>query len=92
MIFFPFLLVQILSTLPCINPQDLAAFDEALSKTASPKEQKQHMKSLLLLGTGNKLKALGAQKSVNVITNVTGNSMPLAPNLILCFHTAIASM
>ncbi|KNA08758.1 hypothetical protein SOVF_159820 [Spinacia oleracea] len=65
---------QILSTLPCINPQDLAAFDEALSKTASPKEQKQHMKSLLLLGTGNKLKALGAQKSVNVITNVTGRS------------------
>ncbi|XP_021773055.1 protein HASTY 1-like [Chenopodium quinoa] len=65
---------QILSTLPCINPQDLAAFEEALAKTASPKEQKQHMKNLLLLGTGNKLKALGAQKSVNVITNVTVRS------------------
>ncbi|KAL9248055.1 hypothetical protein vseg_021418 [Gypsophila vaccaria] len=62
---------QILSTLPCISQQDLTAFEEALAKTASPKEQKQHMKSLLLLGTGNQLKALAAQKSVNVITNVS---------------------
>jgi exportin-5 len=29
------------------------------------------MKSLLLLATGNKLKALAAQKSVNIITNVS---------------------
>ncbi|KMT13498.1 hypothetical protein BVRB_4g082770 [Beta vulgaris subsp. vulgaris] len=65
---------QILLSLPCINPQELAAFEEALAKTASPKEQKQHMKSLLLLGTGNKLKALVAQKSVNIITNVSVRS------------------
>jgi hypothetical protein len=65
--FFP----QVLLSLPCIKPHDLVAFEEALMKTSSPKEQKQHMKSLLLLATGNKLKALAAQKSVNVITNVS---------------------
>ncbi|KAE8710563.1 Protein HASTY 1 [Hibiscus syriacus] len=58
-------------SLPCITPNDLHAFEEALTKTASPKEQKQHMKSLLLLATGNNLKSLTAQKNVNVITNVT---------------------
>ncbi|TXG65800.1 hypothetical protein EZV62_007075 [Acer yangbiense] len=63
---------QILLSLPCVTQQDLLAFEDALTKTSSPKEQKQHMKSLLLLGTGNKLKALAAQKSVNVITNVSG--------------------
>ncbi|XP_058188145.1 protein HASTY 1 [Rhododendron vialii] len=62
---------QILLSLPCIAPQDLLAFEEALTKTTSPKEQKQHMRSLLILATGNKLKALAAQKSVNVITNVS---------------------
>ncbi|GMJ11206.1 HASTY, HASTY 1 [Hibiscus trionum] len=62
---------QILLSLPCITPNDLHAFEEALTKTASPKEQKQHMKSLLLLATGNNLKALTAQKNVNIITNVT---------------------
>ncbi|KAJ6757288.1 EXPORTIN 1/5 [Salix koriyanagi] len=62
---------QVLLSLPCIKPQDLVAFEEALTKTGSPKEQKQHMKSLLLLATGNMLKALAAQKSVNIITNVT---------------------
>ncbi|KAH7571973.1 hypothetical protein JRO89_XS04G0177000 [Xanthoceras sorbifolium] len=62
---------QILVSLPCITEQDLLAFEDALTKTSSPKEQKQHMKSLLLLGTGNKLKALAGQKSVNVITNVS---------------------
>ncbi|KAI3942418.1 hypothetical protein MKW98_013070 [Papaver atlanticum] len=62
---------QILLSLPSITPQDLHAFEEALSKTSSPKEQKQHMKSLLLLATGNKLKALAAHKSTNVITNVS---------------------
>ncbi|CAN0897583.1 Protein HASTY 1 [Linum grandiflorum] len=63
---------QILLSLPCISQQDLAAFQEALTKTSSPKEQKQHMKSLLMLATGNQLKALmAAQKSVNVITDVT---------------------
>ncbi|KAJ6694225.1 hypothetical protein OIU85_004961 [Salix viminalis] len=62
---------QVLLSLPCIKPQDLVAFEEALTKTGSPKEQKQHMKSLLLLATGNRLKALAAQKSVNIITNVT---------------------
>ncbi|KAK9293164.1 hypothetical protein L1049_021152 [Liquidambar formosana] len=62
---------QVLLSLPCITPHDLLAFEEALTKTSSPKEQKQHMRSLLLLATGNKLKALAAQKSVNVITNVS---------------------
>lgn len=62
---------QVLLSLPCIKPHDLVAFEEALMKTSSPREQKQHMKSLLLLATGNKLKALAAQKSVNVITNVS---------------------
>ncbi|CAH1436793.1 unnamed protein product [Lactuca virosa] len=61
---------QILLSLPCITPQDLAAFEEALGKTSSLKEQKQLMRSLLLVGTGNQLKALAVQKSVNVITNV----------------------
>ncbi|KAH6820146.1 ARM repeat superfamily protein [Perilla frutescens var. hirtella] len=62
---------QILLSLPCITQQDFLAFEEALSKTRSPKEQKQHMKSLLIMATGNKLKALATQKGVNVITNVT---------------------
>ncbi|XP_054802202.1 protein HASTY 1 isoform X2 [Prosopis cineraria] len=62
---------QVLLSLPSITPHDLHAFEEALTKTASPKEQKQHMRSLLLLATGNKLKALAAQKSVNIITNVS---------------------
>ncbi|KAF5740577.1 ARM repeat superfamily protein isoform 1 [Tripterygium wilfordii] len=62
---------QVLLSLPSITPQDLLAFEEALTKTSSSKEQKQHMKSLLMLATGNKLKALAAQKSVNVIINVS---------------------
>ncbi|CAM8926022.1 unnamed protein product [Rhodiola kirilowii] len=62
---------QVLLSLPCIKLPDLTAFEEALTKTHSPKEQKQHMRSLLLLATGNKLKALAVQKSVNVITNVS---------------------
>ncbi|KAG8472806.1 hypothetical protein CXB51_034690 [Gossypium anomalum] len=45
---------KILLSLPCISPNDLHAFEEALTKTASPKEQKQLMKSFLLLATGNK--------------------------------------
>lgn len=72
-----------LLSLPSISPLDLAAFEETLTKTSSPKEQKQHMKSLLILASGNKLKALAAQKSVNVITNVSG--MPPPPTtLFLC--------
>ncbi|KAL6626193.1 hypothetical protein ACP70R_029919 [Stipagrostis hirtigluma subsp. patula] len=62
---------QVLLSLPHIKQEDLLAFDDSLSKTASPKEQKQHMRSLLLLATGNKLRALAAQKATNVITNVT---------------------
>lgn len=68
---------QILLSLPCITPQDLLAFEEALAKTASPKEQKQHMRSLLMSATGNKLKALAAQKTVNVITNVSARPRSL---------------
>ncbi|KAK9137001.1 hypothetical protein Sjap_007595 [Stephania japonica] len=70
---------QVLLSLPCTTPPDLQAFEEALAKTSSPKEQKQHMKSFLLLATGNKLRALATQKSTNVITNVslrTRNSTP----------------
>ncbi|KAJ4719575.1 protein HASTY 1 [Melia azedarach] len=70
---------QVLLSLPCITQQDLLAFEDALMKTASPKEQKQHMRSLLLLGSGNKLKALAAQKSVNVITNVSGYAVQVMP-------------
>ncbi|QCD77691.1 exportin-5 [Vigna unguiculata] len=62
---------QVLMSLPNITPHDLVAFEESLKKTSSPKEQKQHMRSLLQLATGNKLKALAAQKSVNIITNVS---------------------
>ncbi|PON69489.1 Exportin [Trema orientale] len=62
---------QVLLSLPSITHNDLLAFEEALTKTSSSKEQKQHMKSLLLLATGNKLRALAGQKSVNVITNVS---------------------
>ncbi|XP_057439439.1 protein HASTY 1 [Lotus japonicus] len=62
---------QVLLSLPSITPHDLHAFEESLTKTASPKEQKQLMKSLLQLATGNKLKALAAQKTVNIITNVS---------------------
>ncbi|KAF3651221.1 Protein HASTY 1 [Capsicum annuum] len=72
---------QILLSFPCITSQDLLAFEEALTKTASPKEQKQHMKSFLLLATGNKLKALAAQKSVNVITNVSTKPRNVTPAL-----------
>ncbi|KAK6804860.1 hypothetical protein RDI58_002644 [Solanum bulbocastanum] len=72
---------QILLSLPCITSQDLLAFEEALTKTASPKEQKQHMKSFLLLATGNKLKALAAQKSINVITNVSTKPRNATPAL-----------
>ncbi|KAL3516211.1 hypothetical protein ACH5RR_023113 [Cinchona calisaya] len=70
---------EILLSLPCITPQDLLAFEEALSKTSSPKEQKLHMKSFLLLATGNQLKALAAQKSANVITNVSVRPRNLGP-------------
>ncbi|XP_073009177.1 protein HASTY 1 isoform X1 [Typha latifolia] len=69
---------QVLLSLPHITKDDLLSFDDALSKTSSPKEQKQHMRSLLVLATGNKLKALAAQKSTNVITNVTARTRSLA--------------
>ncbi|XP_038889446.1 protein HASTY 1 [Benincasa hispida] len=65
---------QVLLSLPCIKHHDLVAFEEALAKTFSPKEQKQYMKNLLLLATGNQLKALAAQRSVNTITNVSAKS------------------
>ncbi|KAL8098285.1 protein HASTY 1-like [Apium graveolens] len=68
---------QLLLSLPCITPQDLLAFEEALAKTSSPKEQKQHMRSLLLLATGNKLKALANLRSVGVITNVSARPRSL---------------
>ena len=62
---------QVLLSLPCITTADLQAFEDALAKTSSPKEQKQHMRSFLLLATGNRLRALAAQKTANVITNVS---------------------
>ncbi|XP_071735484.1 protein HASTY 1 isoform X2 [Rutidosis leptorrhynchoides] len=70
---------QILLSLPCIAPQDLVAFEEALGKTSSPKEQKQLMKSFLLLGTSNQLKAIAIQKSLNVITNVVARPRSSLP-------------
>ncbi|PWA66254.1 Armadillo-like helical [Artemisia annua] len=70
---------QILLSLPCIAPQDLLAFEEALGKTSSSKEHKQLMKSFLLGGTGNQLKALANQKSVNVITNVVARPRSSLP-------------
>ena len=78
-------LSQVLLSLPCIKPHDLAAFEEALSKTSSPKEQKQHMKSLLILATGNNLKALAVQKSLNVITNVSSKHSYLLSFAFLFF-------
>jgi hypothetical protein len=65
------------SCLPHIKQEDLLAFDDSLSKTASSKEQKQHMRNLLLLAMGEKLRALAAQKTTNVITNVTGEQIDL---------------
>ncbi|CAN6849937.1 unnamed protein product [Brassica oleracea] len=62
---------MVLLSLPCLTHNDLRAFEETVAKTPSPKEQKQLMRSLLLLGTGNNLRALAAQKNMNVITNVT---------------------
>jgi exportin-5 len=49
----------------------LSAFEAALQKTASAKEQRQHIKSFLLSAGGDQLKALKPQKNTNVITNVT---------------------
>jgi exportin-5 len=61
-------------SLPHIKQEDLVTFEDALSKTTSPKEQRQHIRSLLILATGNQLKALAAQqKTTNLITNVTGS-------------------
>ncbi|WOK94722.1 protein HASTY 1 [Canna indica] len=71
---------QVMLTLPSISSDDLRAFEDALAKTASPKEQKQLLKSLLLLATGNKLKALAAMKSTNIITNVTARTRTPAAN------------
>lgn len=76
-------------SLPCIGPQDLLAFEEALGKTSSPKEQKQLMKSLLLVGTANQLKALAVKKSVNLITNVVGKFLLYFPfNGVLSFKVS----
>ncbi|KAK1664794.1 hypothetical protein QYE76_052953 [Lolium multiflorum] len=44
---------QVLLSLPDMKQEDLLAFNDSLSKTASPKEQKQHMRNLLLLATGS---------------------------------------
>ncbi|VVA96522.1 unnamed protein product [Arabis nemorensis] len=65
---------QVLLSLPCLTPNDLHAFEEAAAKTPSLKEQRQLMRSLLLLGAGNNLRALAAQKNQNVITNVTART------------------
>ncbi|KAG8045441.1 hypothetical protein GUJ93_ZPchr0008g11440 [Zizania palustris] len=66
-----FKMLQVLLSLPHMKQDDLLSFDETLSKTASPKEQKTHMRSLLLLASGNKMRALVRQKANNVVTNVT---------------------
>jgi exportin-5 len=66
---------QLLLCLHSVTPDVLAAFDKALEKTASIKEQRQLMKSLLLAAGGDELKALKAQKTMSVITNVTNRSL-----------------
>ncbi|XP_010550956.1 PREDICTED: protein HASTY 1 [Tarenaya hassleriana] len=65
---------QVLMSLPCLSEKDMKAFEEAVGKTSSPKEQKQLMRSLLLVASGSNLRALSAQKSLNVITNVTSRT------------------
>ncbi|XP_057853443.2 protein HASTY 1 isoform X2 [Cryptomeria japonica] len=62
---------QVLLSQLSVTPDALSAFENALLKTSSAKEQKQHMKSLLLSAAGSQLKALLAQKNTKVITNVT---------------------
>lgn len=64
---------QVLLSLPCIRLDDLLAFEDAVSKTSSAKEQKQHLRSFLVLATGNQLKAITQQKTATVITNISGN-------------------
>ncbi|KAJ7533943.1 hypothetical protein O6H91_13G072100 [Diphasiastrum complanatum] len=66
---------QVLLTLPSITTETLAAFDTALKKTSSVKEQRQHIKSLLLAAGGDHFKALKFQKNTNVITNVSNASL-----------------
>lgn len=61
---------EVLLSLPSVTQDSYSAFETALSKTSSVKEQKQQIKSLLLLGAGSQLKALMDQKTTNVITNV----------------------
>lgn len=61
---------EVLLSLPFVTQDSFSAFETALSKTSSAKEQKQHIKSLLLVGAGSQFKALMAQKTTNVITNV----------------------
>eukprot|EP01018_Ginkgo_biloba_P008898 Gb_10620 [translate_table: standard] len=65
---------QVLLSLPSVTQDALAAFESALLKTSSAKEQKQHIKSLLLSAAGSQLKALMTQKNTNVITNVSTRS------------------
>lgn len=61
---------QVLLSFPSITMDNLLAFESALSNTSSPKEQKLLMRNLLQVASGNKLKALAAQKITKVITNV----------------------
>ncbi|CAA6654220.1 unnamed protein product [Spirodela intermedia] len=71
---------QVLLSLPCIRLDDLLAFEDAISKTSSAKEQKQHMRSFLVLASGNKLKAITQQKTANIITNISARQRGAAPN------------
>lgn len=71
-------------SLPSITAADIQAFEEAVAKTCSPKEQKQHMKSLLLLAAGTRLKALASHKNTNVITNVSGKFHYLVSSFSRC--------
>ncbi|KAL2644482.1 hypothetical protein R1flu_012069 [Riccia fluitans] len=66
---------QVLLSLPSISQDVLAAFDKALGKTSSVKEQRQLVKNLLLTAGGDQLKALKTQKNTSVITNVTNRSV-----------------
>ncbi|KAG0582809.1 hypothetical protein KC19_3G087700 [Ceratodon purpureus] len=68
---------QVLLALPSITPDTLSAFEAALHKTSSAKEQRQHIKAFLLSAGGDQLKALIPQKNTNVITNVTSMDLGL---------------
>ncbi|XP_078440422.1 ARM repeat superfamily protein isoform X2 [Wolffia australiana] len=62
---------QVLLSLPRARLEDLSALEEAVAKTTSAKEQKQHLRNFLVLASGNNLKAIVQQKTAAAITDVS---------------------